>query len=168
MTEKQFNNELLAMRDKLWYDALSLTSDHENAKDLLQDTFLKALIHRDKFVHNTDFKAWTYRIMQYTFINNYKRNIRTKKIFDKSNVDFRLLFSNDNLYPSPDSFFSFKEILNCINTLENEYRLPFTMFLDGYTYKELTDYFKLNVGTLKSRIFFSRKKLKKVLTDYEG
>ena len=165
MTETQFNNALLGMHDKLWYYALSLTADREKAKDLLQDTFLKALIHRDKFVDNTDFKAWTYRIMQYTFINNYKRDIRTKKIFDKSNADFHLLFSKDNLYPSPDLIFSLKEILNCINTFEDKYKVPFTMFLNGYKYKEIAEHLKLNLCTVKCRIFFARKKLEKALNE---
>lgn len=163
MTEIQFNNALLGMRDKLWYYALNLTSDRENAKDLLQDTFLKALTYRDKFTHNTDFKAWTYRIMQYTFINNYRRNVRTKKIFDKSNDDFHLLFSKDNLYPSPDLPVSLEEILTCVRTFKDEYKVPFTMFLSGYKYKEIAEHLKLNLNTLKSRIFFVRKKLEKAL-----
>jgi RNA polymerase sigma factor (sigma-70 family) len=163
MTEIQFNNALLGMRDKLWYYALNLTSHRENAEDLLQDTFLKALTHRDKFIHNTDFKAWTYRIMQHTYINSYRRNIRTKKIFDKSNDDFHLLFLKDNLYPSPDLILSLKETLNCIQSFEDEYKVPFTMFLSGYKYKEIAEHLKLNPGTLKSRIFFARKKLEKAL-----
>jgi len=167
MTQAQFDNALLGVRDRLWYYALSLTSDRENAKDLLQETCLKALVNKDKFIPKTDFRAWTFTIMKNIFLNNRKRDVRTKKIFDRSGGDFHLLFSKNNLYPSPDSFYRAKEILSYIQKLEDEYRIPFTMFLKGYTYKELTDYFNLNISTLKSRIFFSRKKLKKALQDYE-
>ena len=66
MTQLQFNTALLGLQDKLLYYALSLTSDHEKAQDLLQETFLKALVYRDKFAQNTNFKAWIYTIMKNT------------------------------------------------------------------------------------------------------
>lgn len=166
MTQIQFNNALLGLQDKLLYYALSLTSDQEKAQDLLQETFLKALTYRDKFTQNTNFKAWIYTIMKNTFINNYRRNVKAKNTFDGSNNDFHLKFSKDRIYPSPDSFFSSKEILRNINALDNEYKVPFTMFLDGYKYKEIAEYLNLPLGTVKSRIFFTRKKLEKALKDY--
>jgi RNA polymerase sigma-70 factor (ECF subfamily) len=168
MTQAQFNNALLSVRDRLWHYALRLTSDREKAKDLLQETCLKALVNKDRFIPKTDFRAWTFTIMKNLFLNNRKRDIRTKKIFDRSDGDFHLLFSKNNLYPSPESFYRAKEILNCIYTLEDDPRTPFTVFLDGYTYKKLTDYFNLNLNTLKSRIFFSPKRLRKALKDYES
>lgn len=166
MTQLQFNTALLGLQDKLLYYALSLTSDQEKAQDLLQETFLKALTYRDKFTQNTNFKAWIYTIMKNTFINNYRRNVKAKNTFDGSNNDFHLKFSMDKIYPSPDSFFSSKEILKNINALEDEYKVPFTMFLDGYKYKEIAEHLNLPLGTVKSRIFFTRKKLEKALKDY--
>ena len=130
MTQIQFNNALLGLSDKLHYYALSLTSDSERANDLLQETCLKALTYRDKFRENTNFKAWIYTIMKNTFINDYRRNVKTKNTFDGSNNDFHLMFSKDKVYPSPDSFYSSKEILKSIDALESEYKVPFTMFLD--------------------------------------
>jgi len=166
MTQIQFNNALLGLQDKLHYYALSLTSDQERANDLLQETFLKALTYRDKFTQNTNFKAWIYTIMKNTFINDYRRNVKTKNTFDGSNSDFYLHFSKDKIYPAPDSFFSSKEITKSIRALEDEYRIPFTMFLDGYKYKEIAEKLNLPLGTVKSRIFFTRKKLEKSLSEY--
>jgi RNA polymerase sigma-70 factor (ECF subfamily) len=77
-----------------------------------------------------------------------------------------LKFSKDRIYPSPDSFYSSKEIIRNINALENEYKVPFKMFLDGYKYKEIADQLNLPLGTVKSRIFFTRKKLEKALKEY--
>ena len=88
MTQIQFNNALLGLQDKLLYYALSLTADQEKANDLLQETFLKALTYREKFTQNTNFKAWIYTIMKNTFINDYRRNVKTKNTFDGSNNDF--------------------------------------------------------------------------------
>ncbi len=166
MTQLQFNNALLGLQDKLLFYALSLTSDQEKAQDLLQETFLKALTYRDKFAQNTNFKAWIYTIMKNTFINNYRRNVKTKNTFDGANNEFHLKFSKDKIYPSPESFYNSKEISKSISELEDEYRVPFTMFLEGYKYKEIAEYLELPLGTVKSRIFFTRKKLEKALKEY--
>ena len=168
MTQIQFNNALLGLNDRLHYYALSLTTNSERADDLLQETFLKALTYRDKFRPDTNFKAWMYTIMKNTFINDYRRSVKTKKKFDGTSNDFHLIFSKDKVYPSPDSFYSTKEINNKIDGLEKEYKVPFTMFLDGYKYKEIADKLELPLGTVKSRIFFTRKKLVKLLSEYSN
>lgn len=168
MTQIEFNNSLIGMKTKLHYYALSLTSDNDRAEDLLQETFLKALTYRDKFTQNTNLKAWIYTIMKNTFINDYRRNVKTKNTFEGSNNDFHLLISSDKVYPSPDSFYSSKEINKSIDALEDEYRVPFTMFLDGFKYKEIADELELPLGTVKSRIFFTRKKLEKALSDFNS
>lgn len=165
MTQLQFNTALLGLQDKLMFYAISLTADREKANDLVQETFLKALTYRDKFTQNTNFKAWIYTIMKNTFINNYRRNVKTKNTFDLTNSDLHLKLSKDT-YPSPESTYSSKEIARCINELEQEYKVPFNMFLDGYKYKEIADELNLPLGTVKSRIFFTRKKLEKTLHDY--
>ncbi|MGE4586181.1 MAG: RNA polymerase sigma factor [Mangrovibacterium sp.] len=166
MTQVQFNNTLLGLQDKLLFYALSLTSDHDKAQDLLQETFLKALTYRDKFAQNTNFKAWIYTIMKNTFINNYRRNVKARNTFDAMNNDLHLKLTRDRIHPSPDSLYSSKEILKNIYALDDEYRIPFTMFLDGYKYKEIAENLSLPLGTVKSRIFFTRKKLEKTLKDY--
>jgi RNA polymerase sigma-70 factor (ECF subfamily) len=166
MTTLQFNNALVGIQNKLHFYALSLTSDSEKANDLLQETFLKALIYRDKFVQNSNFKAWMYTIMKNTFINDYRRNVKSKNALDGPAGDFRLNSPKDKIYPGPDSFFSTKEIRKSIEALEDEYRIPFTMFLDGFKYKEIAEQLDLPLGTVKSRIFFTRKKLEKTLSDY--
>lgn len=166
MTKIQFNNTLLNLKDKLHYYALSLTSDSEQANDLLQETLLKILTARDKFAENTNFKAWVYTIMRNTFINDYRRKVKIKNRFVDSNIDLYLSFSKEKNYPAPDSFYHTKEIHRNIDALADEYRIPFTMFTEGYKYKEIAEKLDLPLGTVKSRIFFSRKKLKKILHEY--
>jgi RNA polymerase sigma factor (sigma-70 family) len=166
MTHIQFNNALLGLKDKLHYYALSLTSDVTRAEDLVQETMLKALTYRDKFQPDTNFKAWIYTIMKNTFINDYRKNAKVRSTFENSGHDVQLTLSKDMTYPSPDSFYSTLEIHNSIDALEDGYRVPFTMFLNGYKYKEISDELGLPIGTVKSRIFFSRKKLEESLSDY--
>jgi RNA polymerase sigma factor (sigma-70 family) len=166
MNEIQFNNALTGLKEKLRYYALSLTADHERANDLLQETMLKALTYRDKFTQNTNFKAWLYTIMKNTFINDYRKSLKIRNTFNNTDSDFQLIFSKDKVYPAPDSFFHVKEIHKSIDELEEEYRVPFRMFLDGYKYKEIAEKLDLPLGTVKSRIFFTRKKLSESLQEY--
>jgi len=92
--------------------------------------------------------------------------LKQKKTFESSTSDYHLAFSNDKVYPSPDSLYSTSEINRTIQNLEDDYRIPFTMFLEGYKYKEIAGELNLPLGTVKSRIFFTRKKLEKSLSEY--
>jgi len=166
MTELQFHTTLLGQQEKLLFYAMSLTSDRDNAQDLLQETFLKALTYSDKFKQNTNFKAWVYTIMRNTFINNYRRNMSDKITFGATNNEFHLKIEHDKGYPSPESIYNSKEIIKCINDLETEYKTPFNMFLEGFKYKEIAEELNLPIGTVKSRIFITRKKLEKSLKEY--
>jgi RNA polymerase sigma factor (sigma-70 family) len=166
MTQIQFNNELVGLRKKLRFYALRLTADEEKADDLLQETMLKALTYREKYTQNTNLKAWIYTIMKNTFINDYRKNVRVRNTINDTNGDFHLYFSQDKVYPAPDSFFRANEITEAIENLDEEYRIPFKMFIDGYKYKEIADKLNLPIGTVKSRIFFTRKKLTSALKEY--
>lgn len=166
MTQLQFNTALLGLQDKLLYYALSLTTDKERANDLLQDTCLKALTYREKFAANTNFKAWLYTIMKNTFINNYRRNLKTRITFEGTSSETPIKFQIDKNGQSPESIYNSKEIVKCINALDTEYKVPFKMFLDGYKYKEIAENMNVPLGTVKSRIFFARKKLENTLKDY--
>ena len=166
MTQFQFHTALLGQQEKLLIYAIRLTSDPDNAQDLVQETFLKALTYSDKFTQNTNFKAWIYIIMKNTFINNYRRNMKIKNAFGTINSEFHLKIETDKGYPSPESIYNSKEITKSIDALEDAYRIPFSLFLEGFKYKEIAEKLNLPLGTIKSRIFFSRKKLEKTLKEY--
>ncbi|MBN2763244.1 MAG: RNA polymerase sigma factor, partial [Bacteroidales bacterium] len=139
--------------------ALSLTSDTEDARDLLQETFVKAISFRDKFAADSNLKAWTFTIMKNTFINNYRKSAKRRTTIDQTDDLYYLNLSSETSIESPESTVSAKEIENHIEQLEDEYKLPFKMHLKGYKYKEIGDILGLKIGTVKSRIFFTRKKL---------
>jgi RNA polymerase sigma-70 factor (ECF subfamily) len=167
MTALEFNHQLISLEDKLSRFALSLTANREDAKDLLQETMLKAITYRDQFVQYTNLKAWTYTIMKNTFINNYRRNIRQNTTFDNTKDLYFLNQNRDTQHVSPDSSYSTQEINKVIDSLDNDFRIPFKMHTEGYKYKEIAQKLDLKIGTVKSRIFFTRKKLMDALKDYE-
>lgn len=159
MTAIEFNHQLLTLEPLLSGMALKLTTNSNDASDLLQDTMLKALTARDQFVHGSNIGAWTYTIMKNIFINNYRRSIRQNITFDYTTDLFYLSQRKDTKSDTPDSEYCIKEIFNLINCLEDEYKIPLKMFLDGYKYKEIADKLNIKLGTVKSRIFFARKKI---------
>jgi RNA polymerase sigma factor (sigma-70 family) len=167
MTAIEFNYELTSLWDNLERFAVRLTSNRDDAKDLLQETFLKAISYRDKFSDNTNLKAWTYTIMKNTFINNYRRLSKVNTTFDNSRDLFYLNLHNSSGLGMPESFYSTQEIEKKIELLDDEFKVPFIMHVQGYKYKEIADELNLKIGTVKSRIFFARKKLMESLPDYK-
>jgi len=167
MTSVEFNYQLTSLSANLERFALSLTSNREDAKDLLQETFAKAITYRDKFEDNTNLKAWTFTIMKNTFINNYRRNVKSNTTFDHTDDLYYLNLRNESELSTPDSEYSVKEIQKSIQELTDEFRLPFVMHTQGFKYKEIAEKLNLKIGTVKSRIFFTRKKLMEKLQDYE-
>ncbi len=166
MTTSEFSNQLINLEEKLNRFALRLTADRDDAKDLLQDTFLKALAYREQFEDSTNLKAWTYTIMKNTFINNYRKSSRQNTTFDNTKDLFFLSQNKDTFNVEPDSAFREKEIKRAIDYLEDEFKVPFMMHTQGYKYKEIAQILGLKIGTVKSRIFFTRKKLSDLLHDY--
>ncbi len=166
MTTIQFQNSLTGLESKLFYFALSLTSNSDKAHDLVQETYLRALTYQSKFSSDTNLMAWVYTIMKNTFINEYRRNIKAKTTLESQSNRLHMSFSKDDFYPSVESIHAEKEIYKKIALLEEEFREPFQLFLNGYKYKEISERLDLPLGTVKSRIFFTRKKLCKWLSDY--
>ncbi len=166
MTQYEFNNSLLEMKSNLQRFAMSLTSDRDTALDLVQDTYLKAITYKDKFVDYTNLKAWVFTIMKNTFINNYRRNVKENTIIDGTQDLYYINQPHDKGFISPESSYSESEIEKAIDSLSDEFRIPFRMHVDGYKYKEIADELGLKIGTVKSRIFFTRQKLMLILKDY--
>ena len=168
MTAIEFNHELIGLTNKLEYYAISLTSDREKAKDLVQDTIYKAMIYKDKFEDNTNLKAWTYTIMKNTFINNYRRTIKANTIIDTTEDLYYINNMNSKSYIKADSDYTYKELIKGVKKLDDEQRIPFEMHVTGYKYKEIAEQMNLSIGTVKSRIFFARKRLMESLKEFNN
>ena len=166
MNSQKFRDEIISMHGKLNHFALSLTCNMDDAKDLVQETYLKVLSSEDKYEDNTNLKAWMLTIMRNTFINNYRRRKRNNEVMS-DNIDLNFLGTRTmQSSQKTDTNYYVKEINKQINTIHDEQRIPFELFLDGYKYKEIADKMNISLGTVKSRIFFTRKKLQNNLADY--
>jgi len=166
MTALEFNHQLLNLETKLGYFAKSLTLDSESAKDLLQETMLKAISNRDKFQGDKNLKAWVFTIMKNTFINNYRRNVRSGTIIDSTDNLYYINYNGGSSNPGPESQFSAQEIRIAISELPDDYRIPFEMHTQGYKYKEIAEHLEQPLGSIKSKIFFARRRLMEKLKDF--
>jgi RNA polymerase sigma factor (sigma-70 family) len=159
MTESDFKYRLIDLNESLMKFAFRLTADRDDAKDLVQETFLKALKHSDKFINESNLKAWTFTIMKNTFINSYRHNVHQNLYRDHSDESFYINQVKSDDSHDPVSSYSALEINQTIEQLKDMFRLPFKMHIYGYKYHEIADELNLNIGTVKSRIFLSRKQL---------
>ena len=165
--ESQFINSVLGMQANLKSFALKLTMDKDAAHDLVQDTTLKALNNEDKFVDNVNLKGWMLTIMRNIFINNYRKNVRENTIVDSSKDLFQLNLSQDSGLESPDGSFTVTEINAILAKFPKDFSEPFNMHVAGYKYEEIAERLSMPLGTVKSRIFFTRKRLREILKDYK-
>ncbi len=167
MGNKKIESQLVALQTNLLNFAYSLTLNKTAAEDLLQDTTLKVLDNEDKYTQNVNFKGWVFTIMRNLFINNYRKEMRSGSLVDSSE-DLYLMNSNADLSPeTPEGSLSVIEITGMMEQLPAELRKPFRMHIAGYKYAEIAEYTSLPVGTIKSRIFFARKRLQEMLSDYK-
>ena len=161
MNALQFQKKLLSMQENMMNFALMLTANRDDAQDLMQDTTLKVLDNQEKFVDNINFKGWVLTVMRNIFINNYHKIVRTQTVVDQGVDLYNLDVVNDSGFDSPDGSYQIQEITKAINGLNNELKVPFSMFLSGYKYNEIADKLDVPLGTVKSRIFFRSTRITK-------
>jgi RNA polymerase sigma-70 factor (ECF subfamily) len=164
MSTIEFQQQLIGLRQQLYYFALSLTRDRDNAQDLLQESMLRALNNRDKFADNTNFKAWIYTIMRNTFINDHRRGKRTELLMNSVERDYTRA-SRVETPASTESTMKMREIRNSLERLDDTFREPFQMHHEGYKYHEIADKLSIPIGTVKSRIHQARHRLMDMLSD---
>lgn len=163
-SNKSFRSELVNLQSNLLSFAYQLTSNHDEAADLLQETTLKALDNEDKFTQDANFKGWVFTIMRNLFINNYRRTVRQATIVDTTDDLYQLNSCQDSAFASPEDTVSVKDVTDILKTFDADFRVPFNMHVAGYKYSEIAEKLNLPVGTVKSRIFFTRKRLRAALS----
>jgi len=164
MTAIQFQRKILSIQKNMFSFAMTLTANRYDAEDLLQETTLRVLDNQEKYVDNVNFKGWVLTIMRNIFINNYRRELRSQVFTDQTGDFHQLNISEDSKWENPEETIALKEIKFIINSLNDDLKIPFSMYLDGYKYNEISDKLALPLGTVKSRIFFARRELQRNLT----
>ena len=164
MKSLSFRKDLVGVQDELLRFAYKLTTDREEANDLLQETSLKALDNEDKYTPDTNFKGWMYTIMRNIFINNYRKVVRDQTFVDQTDNQYHLSMPQDSGFASTEGAYDLKEMHRIVNSLPRDYKVPFSMHVSGFKYREIAERLGLPLGTVKSRIFLAKTQLRKLLT----
>lgn len=104
--------------------------------------------------------------MRNIFINHYRKTVRQATVVDTTEDLYHLNLSQESGFETPEGSVAVKEINALINSFSDDFRIPFSMHLAGYKYTEIASHTGLPLGTVKSRIFFARKRLQEKIRNY--
>ena len=162
MSTIEFNSHFDELQSRLLPTAYRLTHNLEDAKDLIQETAIRAFNNKDRFELGTNFRAWVTTIMRNTFINIYRKK-KGRATSSEPSDSFIFINEGHTEDNAAGSNLMMTELEDIIRNLDITYRKPFLLFYQGYKYEEIAEQMNLPVGTVKSRIFFARKKLKEAV-----
>jgi len=175
--QKGWDFEAAAMPfvDALYNTAYRMTRNSEDAEDLVQETYLKAYRYYDKFEEGTNFKAWLFKIMKNTFINNYRKKQQAPALSDFADIEesFESQVSEETArqIKNPEEEFLEnvldEDVQRALDKLPPDYRMVVILAdLEDFSYKEIADILDCPVGTVMSRLYRGRKLLEKALLKY--
>jgi RNA polymerase sigma-70 factor (ECF subfamily) len=163
MSQLEFSTHFSQLKNVLHAFAIRLTQDEREAQDLVQETAYKAYKYRNMYQPKTNLRAWLMTIMRNTFINNYRQRKRRQTVYDHSNNDFLLNAGEQAVQNAAPGSMTFDELFRAVEHLEDWVRIPFLMHYQGFKYEEIAQELQIPLGTVKSRIFFARKKLQEAV-----
>ena len=171
-----FNSQVMPFVDSLYNTAYRMTRSAEDAEDLVQETYFKAYKYYDKFEEGTNFKAWLFKIMKNTFINNYRKKQQAPALSDFAEIEesFENQLSEDSTRqqlknPEEELLENVldEDVQQALDKLPPDYRMVVLLAdLEGFSYKEIAEIMDCPAGTVMSRLFRGRKLLQKLLLDY--
>ena len=165
--QNQIQEQLDRISNSLRAFSLKLTGNNVDAEDLYQDTAIRIITNADKYNPGTNFKAWAVTIMRNIFINNYRKKVRRNMIIDQTPNNYYLNSGGKAVNNEGESNVAYSELLKMVNSLPEDFRKPFIMAFQGYKYDEIAEELGSPLGTIKSRIFFARKKLQKLYNNFQ-
>jgi len=166
MDQKNFSLAADYHTPSLLAHAYKLTSDEEDAKDLLQDTLIKAVRSCDKFDEGTNIGGWLYVIMKNTFYNNCTKLKRRQTLMDQEMDLSGQKIASGSVNNLSDTKLVLEDIQKAMNSLRADYRIAFQRYFEGYSYDEIAKELKIPLGTVKTHIHKARRELRRYLSIY--
>lgn len=174
---KAWDFEEMAMPfvDSLYNTAYRMTRNAEDAQDLVQETYFKAYRYYDKFTEGTNLKAWLFKILKNTFINNYRKKQKQPFQTDfadiEESLESRVQDDPQRAPTRPDEILLEnvldEDVQKAMDSLPHDYRMAVVLAdLEGFSYKEIADILEVPVGTVMSRLYRGRKLLEEAMLRY--
>ena len=163
MTNQEFTTRTQELNNLLFAFALRLTRSRQDAEDLMQETQIKAYKYRNNFAEGTNFKSWISTIMRNTFINQYRKR-KTRRHLNQPTTEVTENIIHKNVVAnSGEQNLRMQELSGMLDSIGKLYAVPFMMFYRGFEYQEIAAKLNIPIGTVKSRIFTARVKLKQMI-----
>ena len=170
---QQFLDELTSHSQFILSCCLRLCADRNDAEDLRQDVFIKAMRFHEGFVPGTNMKGWLVRITKNTFINNYRKKSKSPEVLNGPNDgsigsdDAPWVDYDNDLYSDDDQNDPISEdLVLAIESLDLEYKnIVILIDVYGYNYREVAEFKGIPEGTIKSRLFRARGILRDLLSE---
>jgi RNA polymerase sigma-70 factor (ECF subfamily) len=172
----RLEQEALAQIDALYRTALRMTRSPADAEDLVQETYLRAFRSLHQFSEGTNLRAWLFRILTNTYINDYRK--RQRRPTNTSLDDIEEFYLYDHLVDSgvqpgeerPEDIvlerLTTDNVSTAIDALPEEFRQVVVLAdVEGFAYREIADIVGIPVGTVMSRLFRARRRLRVQLHD---
>ena len=171
--QEVFDNEFMPHINSMYNFAYRLTFDEDDSKDLVQDTYLKAYRFIDSFQQGTNAKAWLFRILKNSFINDYRKKKKEPAKVDYQEVETFYNSEDVDRQITPDlrvealQNLMGDEISNALNSLDVDFRTVIILCdLEGFKYDEMAKILDIPIGTVRSRLHRARNLLKEKLSEY--
>ena len=173
----RFTDLTMPFMGPLYSAALRMTHNPADAEDLVQETYLRAYKGFGTFESGTNLKAWMYRILTNTFINQYRAARRRPEKADVEDIEdlylYRRLGSLDAAIAeqSPESEvlsrIPDKTVKDAVDALPEQFRVAVLLAdVEGFSYKEIAEILDIPIGTVMSRLHRGRKQLQKQLWEF--
>ena len=167
------DHEFLPHINSMYNFGYRLTLDRDDAKDLVQDTYFKAFRFIESFQRGTNAKAWLFRILKNSFINDYRKKIKEPNKVDYQEVESYYNSEDVDRQITPDLRVDAlkdmigDEISNALNALDVDFRTVIILCdLEGFKYEEMAKILDIPIGTVRSRLHRARQLLKEKLSEY--
>ena len=171
--QKDFNEEIIPHLDALYNFGLRLTSDPNDAEDLVQDTIVKAYRFFSSYEKGTNAKAWLFRILKNSYINNYRKKSKKPQEVDYDEVaTFYETIRAERTETSDLEDKMFRELIddelsNALDNIPEDFRTVVLLCdVEDFTYEEIANMLDVPIGTIRSRLHRGRNLLKAELIDY--
>lgn len=171
--QQDFNEEILPHLDALYNFGLRLTADPNDAEDLVQDTIVKAFRFFSSYEKGTNAKAWLFRILKNSYINNYRRKSKKPQEVDYNEVaSFYESIRAERTESSDLEDKMFRELIdddlsNALDSIPEDFRTVVLLCdVEDFTYEEIANMLDVPIGTIRSRLHRGRNLLKAQLMEY--